>query len=184
MRRVFFTVMASVAVFAFVPASAMARKHHRHHRHHHRHHVRAHARTHKFGSFTAPGTTTPTTPGSTGTAGTVTSFDPTTGQLVITLADGTTTETGMVTSDTEIECQSMGDGSSSMGEDGDGGQSRGDGPRDQNGGGDDNGNDGGDDQGEGQSCSTANLTSGAVVLGAELRIDSSGAVWEKIELQS
>ncbi len=72
----------------------------------------------------------------------------------------------------------------SMGEDGDGGQSGGDGPGDQNGGGGDNGNDGGDDQGEGQSCSTANLTSGAVVLGAELRIDSSGAVWEKIELQS
>jgi hypothetical protein len=164
--------MASVAVFAFVPATAMASKHHRRHHHHARMHHRSHARIHKFGSFTAPGTQgTPMTPPPTDqTAGSVTSFDPSTGQLVITLADGKTTETGMVTGDTEIECQAMDNQGSgdSMHLDGDGGSS----------GGDDNGDNGG------QNCSTANLVTGAVVLGAELKIDSTGAVWDKIELQS
>jgi uncharacterized membrane protein YgcG len=182
MRRVLFTLVAGVAVFAFVPASAIARKHHRHHHHHH--HVRTHARVHKFGQFVAPGSTGTTTPAQ--TAGTVTSFDPTTGTLVITLNDGTTTETGVVTSETEIECQAP-DSSTPMGEDGDGGSSGGGGDQGGQSGGGDNGGDGGDEQGgdEGnQSCSTANLTPGAVVLGAELQFDSSGAVWDKIELMS
>jgi hypothetical protein len=185
MRRALFTIMASVAVFAFVPATAMARKHHRHHHHHARVHHRSHARLRRFGHFTAPGSQgTPTTPPPTDqTAGTVTSFDSTTGQLVITLADGTTTESGMVTSDTEIECQATG-GDDSMRLDGDGGGSSGGDNGDQ---GDDNGNDNGDDDNgddNGQNCSSANLVPGAVVLGAELKIGSSGAVWDKIELQS
>src|SRR5205807_6945322 len=127
MRRVLFTILASVAVFAFVPASAMARKHHRRH---HQHHARTHLRVHRFGQFTAPGT--PTTPQS---AGTVTSFDPATGKLVITLSDGTTTETGLVTADTEIECQTAAT-SPTMGDEGDGGSSGGGDQGDQSGGGD------------------------------------------------
>jgi hypothetical protein len=189
MRRALFTVVASAAVFAFVPATALASKHHRRHHHHHtRVHHRRHARIHKFGSFTAPRSQgTPMTPPPTDqTAGTVTSFDATTGKLVITLADGTTTETGMVTGDTEIECQAMdnNDGGDSVHLDGDGGSSGGGDNGDQ---GDDNGNDNGDDDGGdngGQNCTTADLVPGAVLLGAELKIGSSGAVWDKIELQS
>ncbi len=106
MRRVLFTIVASAALVAFVPASAIARNHHRHHDHHrrHHHHVRHHARTHRFGHsarthrfghFTSSkGDQNAPSPTS-GTAGTVTSFDPTTGELVITLNDGTTTETGL-----------------------------------------------------------------------------------------
>ena len=113
----------------------------------------------------------------------MTSFDATTGVLVITLNDGTTTESGVVTNDTEIECQAMNDENSMGGEDGDGGSSGG---GDQNsGGGDQNGGDdngGGDENGGNQNCSTANLTPGAVVLGAELKFDSSGATWDKVEL--
>jgi hypothetical protein len=181
MRRLLFTVM-SVAVVALVPASAIARSHHRHH-HHHKHHQ---VRTHTFGRFTPKSqqTTPTTTPPASQTAGTVTSFDPATGKLVITLSDGTTTETGLVTRETEIECQAMNDevqgdlrGDHGPG----GGDSSGGG--DTSGGGDENGN-GGDNDGEGNQNCSASLTAGATVLGAELRVDSSGATWEKVELAS
>jgi hypothetical protein len=180
MRRLLFTVM-SVAVVALVPASASARSHHRHHHHHKSHH----ARIHTFGRFT-PGSqqsTPTTTPPASQTAGTVTSFDPATGKLVITLSDETTTETGFVTRDTEIECQAMND--EVQGDlRGDHGPSGGDGGGDNSSGGDEQGN-GGDNDGEGnQNCSATSLTAGAMVLGAELRVDSSGATWEKVELAS
>ena len=177
MRRVLFTVM-SVAVLAFVPASAIARSHHKHHHHHKRHQVR----THRFGQFTPrsqQSTPTPTPP-TAQTAGTVTSFDPTTGKLVITLSDGTTTETGLVTSDTEIECQAT-TGEVHGDFRGDHGPGGGDGGGDNSGGHGDGGNDGEDNN---QNCSTSDLTMGAMVLGAELQIGNSGAVWEKVELAS
>jgi hypothetical protein len=46
--------------------------------------------------------------------------------------------------------------------------------------GDDNGQ---DEQGE-QACTTASLTPGASVRGAELKISSAGAVWDKVDLMS
>ena len=47
------------------------------------------------------------------------------------------------------------------------------------------GEDGDDDQDEGnQNCTTANLTPGTTVIGAELKISSAGAVWDKVELMS
>jgi hypothetical protein len=161
MRRALFTIVASVAVFAFLPATAMARSHHRRH---HTHHARRHARIRRFGHFVDP------PPAG---AATVKSFDPMTGKLVITLNDGTTTETGVVTSDTEIDCQSSQQIGDDMSSDASGDNG------DQSGGDDDQGD---DDQGG--NCSTANLTPGAVVLAASLQIDGSGAVWDTIELAS
>jgi hypothetical protein len=151
-------IVAGVAVFAFVPATALA---HKHHSRHHTHHAR---RTRRFGKFSDPASPTTAT-------ATVTSFDSTTGKLVITLADGTTTETATVTSDTEIECQA----SQQMSDD-----IAGDGPGDNGG-----NNSGDDDQGEDQgggSCSTADLATGAKVVAAEMQLDSTGAVWDRIEL--
>ena len=40
-----------------------------------------------------------------------------------------------------------------------------------------------DDQAQ-QACTTANLTPGASVRGAELKISSAGAVWDKVDLIS
>jgi hypothetical protein len=45
------------------------------------------------------------------------------------------------------------------------------------------GDDQGEDEDEEETCTTAALKPGAVVLRAELLIGGSGAVWEKIELQ-
>jgi hypothetical protein len=53
MRRLMFAI-ASVAVFAFVPASALGRAGSQHHKRHHRHH--AHIR--RFGDVTSPGSPT------------------------------------------------------------------------------------------------------------------------------
>ena len=188
MRRVLFTLL-SIGVLASVPAVAVARSHHKHH-HHKRHHVR----THTFGKFTSKSRqNTPTTvPPASQTAGTVTTFDPATGKLVITLSDGSTTESGLVSTDTEIECQAMNDENGEVhgdirGDHGPGGG--GDGGGDNSRGGDGNGNNsgGGDDNGRDEAngnCSTASLVMGATVLGAELRIDGSGAIWHRIELAS
>jgi hypothetical protein len=179
MRRILFTIAASVALVIFVPASALAAKRHeRHHHHHHHHHKRAHVKT--FGKFTTKGSST-TTPSSPSGVGTVSSFDGTT--LVITLNDGTTTETGVVNNDTEMECEA----SNTTVHSDDGGPGGGDNSGDNGDRGDqgDNNGDQGDDNGDQQqnpSCSTADLKQGATVLAAELRISSDGAVWKKIEL--
>lgn len=192
MRRALFTIVASIAVVAFVPASALAgggpqREHHRHHHHHHRrNHRRArhHVRTHRFGHFTSGrgDENNQFSP-----AGTVTSFDPATGKLVITLNDGVTTETGFVTRDTEIKCEDMGDVGDDMRSDGGPGPSGGDGRGDRGDRGDgDRGRDGNgdrDDPGEEQNCSTSNLMTGTVVIGAELRISGAGAVWHEVEIE-
>jgi hypothetical protein len=179
MRRLLYTAVASIAVVAFVPATALGRTHHRRHHHHHRrHHHRV--RIHRFGHLASSrgGSDVPTTPSS--AVGTITFWDPTTGKLVITLSDGTTTETGFVTSDTDIQCQSSGDMQDDLSADGAPGSSGGD---DQ--GEDDNGDNGNnDDQGEDQSCSTTNITTGTMVSGAELSIDGNGPVWDELDLMA
>ena len=176
MRRFVAFTIASCFVLATGPAAALARPHH--HRHHH------HARTERFGTLsTSTTTTSPTTPPA--AAGTITSF--TNGVLTITLSDNSTVS-GAVTPNTEIECQSssatMGgdlatDGNPSDGSQGGGDSGQGSGTSDQGDGGDQGDDDGGQSQ---SSCGTAALTPGATVLGAELEITSSGAVWTKIEL--
>jgi hypothetical protein len=175
MRRIMLSAVASVAVVALVPASALASHHHK--RHHRRaHHARVHhARVRRFGdvsssSTTPPSTTTPTA------VGTVDSF--TNGVLTIKLNDGSTVS-GAVTNDTELECeaaQPMG----TVHEDGDSGE-HGGGDNHNGSGGEDNG--GGEDQGEqNQNCTSANLMTGATVGAAELRLSSAASTWEKVDL--
>jgi hypothetical protein len=179
MRRAVFTTIASIVVLALAPASALASHHHK--RHHGRaHHARVHhARVRRFGDVNSSSTTTPpsTTTATPTAVGTVDSF--TNGVLTIKLNDGSTVS-GAVTNDTEIECQ-MAQSTGTVHQDGDGGDQGGGDNQGGNGGGDENG--GGDDQGEqNQNCTSADLTTGAMVGGAELQFSSPGATWEKVEL--
>jgi hypothetical protein len=102
------------------------------------------------------------------------------GVLTIELTSDKSLIKGKVTERTELECQ----------------PAPGAGSDEQQGGGDDqdrsegvmaHSSDVGDDQGEDEdgeeTCTTAALKAGAVVLRAELLIGGSGAEWEKIELQ-
>ena len=117
-------------------------------------------------------------------AGTVQSFDSSTGALTILLADGQTTVSGTVTSSTEIECddhtvsaahEGSEDGDNSGPGSGDSGPGSGDsGPG--------SGDEGGEEAEEG-ACTTADLTPGRVVREAELFRDANGnLVFEKVEL--
>jgi hypothetical protein len=183
-RKVFFTALISAALLAVVSASALAAGQHSrsHHRAHHVrvHHVRAHFK--RFGSdVTSPVSS------SGDTAGTVASF--TGSVLTIRLNDGSEIH-GLVTDATELECtagmttmiRSDGGGSGD-----DHGGDQGDHHRGDQGGdrGDDQGDDQGEDRGmgdEAQSCSSSALTTGTVVEGAELKVSSAGAIWDKVEL--
>ena len=176
MKRLTLTAFASALVLAIAPASALASHHHKRHHHKRGHHARV---VHKrFGDVNNPAT--PSTPTS-DAVGTVDSF--TNGVLTIKLNDGSSVS-GKVTNDTEIECEAA-ENESTMHADGDGGGGGGDNSGgDDNGRGDDNGGDdngGGDDE-NGQSCTSTDLASGTSVTGAELRITSAGAVWEKVRL--
>jgi hypothetical protein len=143
-------------------------------------------------------------------AGTIVSFDEETGKLTIDLF-GDENISGFVNEETEIKCEDNGGASvSSDGQDGGEEAGEGDGspegePGDDNGGeeeagddnggqgeepGDDNGQEeesgddnGGDNSGPGNgNCTTADLTPGAVVQEAELKIEGGKAVFEKVEL--
>lgn len=109
-------------------------------------------------------------------AGTVQSFDSSTGVLTILESDGTTTVSGTVTDATRIRCDNRdeNDGMQAASHDGEGDNS---GP----GGGD------GDNSGPGngdENCSTADLTPGAVVHEAELESDGNGGfVFRKVDLR-
>jgi hypothetical protein len=125
-------------------------------------------------------------------AGTIESFDATTGVLVINAFSGETV-TGTVTDDTEIECEN--DDADQPDDEGDDGPNSGPG----NAGDDDDADDLGDDDGDGhggpghgrsrddddeddENCSVADLTAGTVVHEAELELTGSGLVFEEIEL--
>lgn len=138
-------------------------------------------------------------------AGTIASFDGESGRLVINLFGGETVS-GLVTEETEIKCEDHSGASTSSDGVEAGDDEGGDGeaePGDDNGGeeeaGDDNGGNGeeepGDDNGgeeadddnsgpgsEGGNCTTADLTIGAVVQEAELKIAGGQATFEKVEL--
>lgn len=122
-------------------------------------------------------------------AGTIASFDPASGKLVIDLFGGETVS-GLVTDETEIECDDRHSGASAShaddedessddqesegpGEDGD--------DQDQP---DDDGEEQeepGEDEG-GSNCTTADLEAGAVVHEAELELENGRATFEKVEL--
>ena len=194
MRRMILAAATSSLVLALVPAGAMARQHSHHKRHHARHQVRHHKRVHRvihrrFGDVNNPATTPTTGTPSSDAVGTVDSF--TNGTLTIKLNNGSTVS-GMVTNDTEIECEAAqstvmtdthrdgGGDNGGSGSGDNGGQNSGDDHGDQGDQGDDNDQ---DDQAQ-QACTTANLTQGASVRGAELKISSAGAVWDKVDLIS
>jgi len=203
MRRMIITAVTSAALA--IPGVAVAshqgerqaREDHHGVHHHKRHHRHAHIV--RFGAVASSGaasTTAPAAPAvaSDETAGTIASFA--NGTLTITLNDGSTVS-GKVTEGTEIECRSAmasaarDDG---QGDDNDQGDDRANdgqsssGPGDGEHGGvsadDGDDNDANDDgaQDEAEHCTTAALTPGAVVREAELRVNSAGAVWEKVEL--
>jgi len=107
-------------------------------------------------------------------AGTIQSFDPSTGMLVVSLFGGGSVE-GLVTEETEIECDDGGGGeasASSSSDDGEGSDDEGD---------DESGDDGSEDEG-GSECTTADLIPGATVDEAELELENGSAVFEKVEL--
>jgi hypothetical protein len=198
MRRTIITAVA-LTVLA-VPGAAIA-SHEGHSRHESAHHKRHHHQAHivRFGAVTssapvsgtsAPSPATTTVP--TGeTAGTIASF--TNGTLTITLNDGSMVS-GKVTEVTEIECRSAmasaaSDGHGDNGDNGQDGQGDGHGDEASSGAGqgddqqgDVSGRDADDQQQQAQSCTSAALVQGAVVREAELRVSSTGATWEKVEL--
>jgi hypothetical protein len=132
-------------------------------------------------------------------AGTIASFDAATGKLVITLFGGETI-TGLVTEQTEIQCDGIDDNGGeastssdeSESESGDDHGDNGEGAGDDNGGqgdepngdnGDNSGSNGQDDNGgEVGNCTTADLIKGAVVQEAELQLENGTATFEKVEL--
>jgi hypothetical protein len=130
-------------------------------------------------------------------AGTIKTFDTGTGELVIDLFGGETIS-GMVTEETEIECErsisSASASDSNQGEDNSGDEQGQEGQENQEEPGDD---DGGDDSGPGSpnsgpgqgddndneaNCTTADLVPGAVVQEAELKVDNGTATFEEVEL--
>jgi hypothetical protein len=140
-----------------------------HHGRHHHHHGRHHDRLLEMRE-----------------AGTISSFDPSTGKLAIALLEGGTV-TGLVTEGTEIRCEGVDDRRDHGGGDDNGGHFE---PGDDHGGrgepepGDDNGGEtpeAGAAEGE-AGCSTASLVPGALVGDTELRLEGGGAVFEEVEL--
>jgi hypothetical protein len=123
-------------------------------------------------------------------AGTIESFDPASGKLVIALF-GTDTVSGLVTDQTEIKCEeersSASASDSNDGEEaGDDNGGQGEEPGDDNGG-DNSGpgsssSDSGDDNGGGGTCTTADLIPGAVVQQADLQIQNGTATFDEVEL--
>jgi hypothetical protein len=177
MRKLLLAVVASGALIALMPATALAK--HGSSRHHH---ARVHHRFHhkRFGTDPAP-TATSTTPTPVNTApssaATIVSF--TNGLLTISTINGNVS--GFVTADTQIECVSPSSPTGMeepTGED----QSRGDdqGQGDDNQGDDDQGD---DDQGEIQSCDMSNLVAGAGIQFADLAVAADGvATWDKVDV--
>jgi hypothetical protein len=204
MKRTLLTVLASALLVLALPASALA---HGHHHHAHKRHAK-HARVLRFGAVnaSAPSTTAPAvqvTPTSQN-AGTVLSF--TNNVLTIELNDKSTVS-GKVTEDTELRCQSATPESNGDDEN-DGDEPNGENNQAQNnqhedekslekeharpGGGGEFAAQHGDvvahranSQREGQTqkpCTTEALQKGTVVVAAELKLSSAGAVWEQVDL--
>ena len=116
-------------------------------------------------------------------AGTIASFDDTTGELVINLFGGDTFS-GTVTDDTEVECENDAD----VNDDGPGHERRSDGDdEDHSGPGHDGDEDhsgpGHDGEGDDEDCDASALVPGAVVREAEVNVTADGLVFEEIELR-
>ena len=117
-------------------------------------------------------------------AGTIASFDATTGELVIDVFSGDTV-TGTVNADTEIECEN--DDATEPDDHGDDvGDDVGDDEGDDDGGPghERSSHDGSDDHGDDDAnCTVDALVAGAIVREAELDLTADGLVYEEIELK-
>lgn len=115
-------------------------------------------------------------------AGTIESFNSSTGRLVIHLFGGDTLS-GLVTDQTEIECdnENEANGDNNNDDDGQVNDREGDNSGPVNSGDDENSGPGGGDDNEGN-CTTADLTGTRVVQEAELHTEGGAAVFEKVEL--
>jgi hypothetical protein len=192
MKRILLVAVSSSALALGAPAVASAHHHGKHHRSKH------HGARVRVLDFRASAPATPATPGSPATpatpsnesVGTVKSFKE--GVLVITLTSGTEVS-GKVTEQTEIHCAPT--TPASGGDDGEDESGSGEGDHGSSSAAQSNGSQGdahaasnGDDQEDGQdegqqSCTTAALTPGAMVREAELSLTSTGAVWDRVDLQ-
>jgi hypothetical protein len=117
-------------------------------------------------------------------AGTVSSYDSSTGKLVIQLFGSSDTVAGTVTSQTDVECDTEGDDDAGQkGDDEHGERSFRHGDEGDDEGDDEHGDDEhGDDESDNESCPTGALKQGAIVQEAELKVANGGAFFTKIEL--
>jgi hypothetical protein len=158
----------ALAAAALLALSGIAIAKDRHGDDHGRHHGRHHHHHHDFPPREA---------------GTISSFDATTGKLTIALTDGEAF-TGMVTDETRIRCEGVDDRLQRRDHGSDDNGGRGTEPGDDHGG---HGEEPGDDNG-GQApagaptCSTASLIPGEIVGSAELRLEGGAAVFDEVEL--
>lgn len=167
-------VILGAVAFMAMPGIAAAQHHGAHARQHHRHHGRHAAHSSSIQAVQESG-------------GTITSYDASTGKLTIALAEGESV-TGLVTEETEINCE----GTGQSGDDGQQGPEPGDdnggAQGQQSGGGDSGGAWWGDSEGkmgedpmEG-TCGTESLTPGTAVGSAELQLEGGKLVFEEIDL--
>jgi hypothetical protein len=110
-------------------------------------------------------------------AGTIESFDAETGMLTIDLFGGGTID-GLVTADTEIECEDGGEASASTSSEDEESDDDGESGEDE----DENEDESDDEDGPNSACTTADLVPGATVHEAELRLANGEAVFEEVEL--
>jgi hypothetical protein len=125
-------------------------------------------------------------------AGTIASFDATTGKLVIDLF-GAETATGTVTEQTEIKCEDKrtlgvsmsshdGEGAEPGDDEGGHGEEAGDDSGGDSSGSENSGQSGRDDNETGASCGVSDLIPGAVVQQAELQVEHGTATFDEVEL--
>jgi hypothetical protein len=114
-------------------------------------------------------------------AGTIASFDSSSGKLVIDLFGGDTLS-GTVTSTTKIKCEDEHSHDSSASARGGESEPGDDNGGDNSGGGTSNSGQGNDDNGTGANCTSADLVAGAVVQEAELEASNGNATFDEVEL--
>jgi hypothetical protein len=175
MRRILLLIVGLLALAIAVPSAASAHGRHHGHGHHHKHKAK-HARVKHFGG---KANVDPSGPAAPGDAGTVASYDATTGLLTITLADGSSVS-GKVTEDTNVNCiPAQPTATTSNHDEGDDQGDQGDQGDDNQG---DNGDHGDSHCGGQSACDASDLVAGAVVHEAILKLGAGGAEFKLVLL--